>query len=197
MTQKGGSEEDIRSRLGKARAAFNQLRNKWRSSQLKLNTKMKIFKSNVIALLLYGCKTWRMTKGDETKHNVFLHKCLRRLLKIYWPMKVSNKEIRNRDNISPISEQIYQWRWKFIGHILRMDADQHPKTALTWAAEGKRRRGRPRETWRRTVEKERGAFGFKSWSEVAVNAHDRVAWTLTLAHFPGRQLFCYEKQQNI
>ena len=39
-----------------------------------------------------------------------------------------------------------------------MDANQHPKTALTW----------PRETWRRTVEKERGALGFRLWSEVAV-----------------------------
>lgn len=181
MTQKGGSEEDIRSRLGKARAAFSKLRNIWKSSQLKLNTKLKIFKSNVVAVLLYGCETWRMTKSDETKLDVFLHKSLRRLMKIYWPMKVSNKEIHNRANISPISEQIFRRRWKFIGHILRMDANQHPKTALSWAPEGKRRPGRPRETWRRTVEKERGTLEFKSWSEAAVVARDRVAWRRRLS----------------
>jgi hypothetical protein len=103
-----------------------------------------------------------MTKNDATKLDVFLHKSLRRLMKIHWPMKImiSNEEIRNRANISTISEQIYQRRWRFIGHILRMNANQHPKTALTWAPEGKRRRGRPRETWRRTAEK---AFGFTSW----------------------------------
>lgn len=181
MTQKGGSEEDIRSRLGKARAAFSKLRNIWKSSQLKLNTKLKIFKSNVVAVLLYGCETWRMTKSDETKLDVFLHKSLRRLMKIYWPMKVSNKEIHNRANISPISEQIFRRRWKFIGHILRMDANQHPKTALSWAPEGKRRPDRPRETWRRTVEKERGTLEFKSWSEAAVVARDRVAWRRRLS----------------
>lgn len=181
LTQKGGSEEDIRSRLGKARAAFSKLRNIWKSSQLKLNTKLKIFKSNVVAVLLYGCETWRMTKSDETKLDVFLHKSLRRLMKIYWPMKVSNKEIHNRANISPISEQIFRRRWKFIGHILRMDANQHPKTALSWAPEGKRRPGRPRETWRRTVEKERGTLEFKSWSEAAVVARDRVAWRRRLS----------------
>ena len=82
-------------------------------------------------------------------------------MKIYWPMKVFNKEIRNQANISPTSEQIYWWNWKFIGQILRMDANQHPKMALTWAPEGKRRRGRPRETWHRTIEKERGgSIGF-------------------------------------
>lgn len=181
LTQKGGSEEDIRSRLGKARAAFSKLRNIWKSSQLKLNTKLKIFKSNVVAVLLYGCETWRMTKSDETKLDVFLHKSLRRLMKIYWPMKVSNKEIHNRANISPISEQIFRRRWKFIGHILRMDANQHPKTALSWAPEGKRRPDRPRETWRRTVEKERGTLEFKSWSEAAVVARDRVAWRRRLS----------------
>ena len=101
----------------------------WNSSQLKLSTKLKIFKSNVIAVLLYGCEAWRMTKNDATKLDVFLHKNLRRLLKIYWPMKVSNEEIRNRANISAISEQIFRRRWRFIGHVLRMDANQHPKTA--------------------------------------------------------------------
>ena len=165
VTQKGGSEEVIKSRLGKARTAFNKLRNIWWSSQLKLSTKLKIFKSNVIAVLLYGCETWRMTKNDATKLDVFLHKNLRRLMKIYWPMKVPNEEIRKRATISFISEQIFRRRWRFIGHVLRMDANQHPKTALTWAPEGKRSRGRARETWRRTAEKERTALGFASWSE--------------------------------
>ena len=53
MTQEGGSEEDIKSRLGKARAAFSKLRNIWKSSELKLTTKLKIFKSNVVAVVLY------------------------------------------------------------------------------------------------------------------------------------------------
>ena len=80
VTQKGGPEEDIKIRLGKARTAFNKLRNiSWRSSQLKLSTKLKIFKSNVIAVLPYGCETWRMTKNDATKLDVFLHKNMRRL----------------------------------------------------------------------------------------------------------------------
>ena len=157
VTQEGGSDEDINSRLGKARAAFSKLRNIWKSGQLKLKTKLKIFKSNVLALLLYGCETWRMTKRDATKLDVFLHKSLRRLMRIYWPMKISNEEVRNRANISTISEQIFRRCWKFIGHVLRMDPNKHPKTALTWAPEGSRSRGRQKETWRRTAERERTA----------------------------------------
>ena len=140
MTQEGVSDEDIKSRLGKARAAFSKLRNMWKSSQLKLKTKLKIFKSNVIAVLLYSCETWCMAERDATKLDVFLHKSPRRLMKIYWPIKISNEEIRNRANISTISEQIFRRRWMFIGHVLRMDPNKHPKTAFTWAPDGRRSR---------------------------------------------------------
>ena len=68
-------------------------------------------------------------------------------------MRLSNKEIGNQANISTISEQIYRWRWNFIGHILRMDPNKHPKTALKWAPEGKRSHGRPKETWSRIARK--------------------------------------------
>ena len=96
-------------------------------------------------------------------------------------MKVSNEEIHKWANISTTSEQNFRRRWRFIGHVLRMDANQHLKTALTWAPEGKRSRGRPRETWRRTAEKERTALGFASWSEAAVVTRDRMAWRRKLS----------------
>ena len=63
-----GLRTDIDSRLGKATATFNKLVKMWRSGQQSKNTKINIFKSNVIAVLLYGCETWRMTKRDEVKH---------------------------------------------------------------------------------------------------------------------------------
>lgn len=77
--------------------------------------------------------------------------------RIYWPMKISNEVIRNRANISTISEQIFQWRCKFIGHVLRMDPNKHPKTALTCAPEGRRSRGRPKAENRR---KRKNSIGF-------------------------------------
>ena len=64
MTQKGGSEEDMRSPVGSAKVAFSKLRSR---RKLKLNIELKIFKSNVIAVLSYnGCETWLMTKNDQS-----------------------------------------------------------------------------------------------------------------------------------
>ena len=176
VDKQGGTASDIRARLGKARVAFNKLNKVWKSSLLSRKTKIMIFKTNVVAVLLYGCETWRTTKEDESKLDVFQHKCLRKILKVYWPMKVSNEEIRERSGMRTIGEQVRARRWKWLGHVLRMSSDQNPKIALTWAPEGKRRRGRPRETWRRTINKEREHLGFKTWRDAEVAAKDRVAW---------------------
>ena len=175
ISKSGGTEEDIKARLGKARAAYSKLNNIWKNSQFTYKTKIKIFKANVISvLLLYEC--WQMTKTDEKKLDVFLHKSLRRILKIYWPMRITNEEIRARAGMETISKQVARRRWTWLGHILRMDHHSHPRIALTWVPEGKRKRGRPRETWRRTVERELEKEGLRTWAAAASAAEDRTAW---------------------
>ena len=121
-------------------------------------------------------KSWRMTKADEKRLDTFLHKCLRRILKVHWPMHVPNDEIRRRAGIEKISTQVRRRRWKWIGHVLRMAPNRNPHVALSWAPSGKRRRGRPRETWRRTVEKERAELGLASWAAAAAVAKNRDRW---------------------
>ena len=51
-----------------------------------------------------------------------------------------------------------------------------PRTAITWAPEGKKKRGRLKETWRRTVERERCEMGFETWREAEQVAKDRRRW---------------------
>ena len=64
-------------------------------------------------------------------------------------MKVSNDEIRERLGMRTIDVQVLRIRrWKWLGHVLaviRMLSYKNAKIALTWAPEGKRRRGRPTE----------------------------------------------------
>ncbi|XP_078382229.1 uncharacterized protein LOC144664897 [Oculina patagonica] len=110
-----------------------------------------------------------MTKTDEKKLDAFLHKSLRRILKIYWPMRITNEEIRARAGMETISKQVARRRWTWLGHVLRMDHHSHPRIALTWVPEGKRKRGRPRETWRKK--------GLRTWAAAAASAaEDRTAW---------------------
>ena len=41
-------------------------------------------------------------------------------------------------------------RWCWIGHVLRKEVNNDCAVVLGWKPEGKRNRGRPKTTWRRT-----------------------------------------------
>ena len=69
-------------------------------------------------------------------------------------MKVTNEEKRFKTNMEEITQQIKGRRWRLIGRVLRKSVNKNTRIALTWTPEGRRKRGRPKETWRRTVERE-------------------------------------------
>ena len=175
VSTSGGSKDDVKARLGKARAAYSKLENVWKNSQFSCKNKIKIFKSNVISVALFGCENWRITQTDEKKLDGFLHKSLRLILKAYWPMRITNEEIWIRTGMETISRQVTRRRWAWLGHVLKIDLKSHPRIALTWVPQGKRKRVRPRETWRRTVERELKEKGLRTWAEAASVAEDRRA----------------------
>ncbi|VDO70495.1 unnamed protein product [Schistosoma margrebowiei] len=78
--EQGGSDADVKARIGKARAAYSQLKNIWNSKQLSTNTKVRSFNTNVKTVLLYGEETWRTTKAIIQKIQVFINSCLRKIL---------------------------------------------------------------------------------------------------------------------
>ncbi|VDP51866.1 unnamed protein product [Schistosoma margrebowiei] len=53
----GVSDSDVKARIGKAIAAYLQLTNILNSKQLSVNTKVRIFNTNVKTVLLYGAET--------------------------------------------------------------------------------------------------------------------------------------------
>ena len=172
----GGADRDIRCRIGQASAAFKRFSKVWNSSSYWRRTKLRLFYSNVISVLLYGCETWKMNKEDEKRLDVFHHTCLRRILKIRWPMRVSNQEVRRLAKVgTTISQEVRRRRWKMIGHVLR-SRDEHTKIALSWTPQGRRSRGRPKETWRRTAERERKEYGFSSWESAGAAAREKAEW---------------------
>ena len=176
VCKEGGGMKDLKNRLSKARGAFIKLKKIWSSKAISRRTKLRLYKTLVVPVLLYGCETWKMNKGDNKAVDVFLNKCLRRIFNIQWQDHISTEELLRRANMNPLSEEVKWRRWKMIGHILRQDQNNDCNTAMTWAPEGKRRRGRPKTTWRRTVEKERDEAGWTSWAEARTSAADRVTW---------------------
>ena len=59
---------------------------------------------------------------------------------------------------------------------MRVDYQKNASIASTWATEGKRNRGRPRETQRRTVQGKRQMMGIATWNEAVAVVRDRADW---------------------
>ena len=93
----GGTEADVKSRIGKAQAAFLALSKVWKTRDISLKTKLKLFNSNVKSVLLYGCETWNASKSCIRKVQVFINKSLRKILRIRWINKKTKKSGREQD----------------------------------------------------------------------------------------------------
>nr|KAG5690854.1 hypothetical protein BaRGS_031206 [Batillaria attramentaria] len=171
----GGTDRDVTARIGKARAAMVMLKNVWASKVVSIRTKLRIFNSNVKSVLHYGCETWRTTKTMQQKIQTFLNTCLRRIFNIRWPEKIRNEELWERAGQEPVAKQILRRKWGWIGHTLRKPASSTTRQALTWNPQGKRKRGRPRNSWRRDTEAELCKQG-TNWTGVARLAQNRVRW---------------------
>ena len=75
----------------------------------------------------------------------------------------------------PIITQISKRKWRWIGHILRKPANNITRQALRWNPQGKRKRGRPRNSWRRGVESQMRNWGH-TWATLGRFAQDRTRW---------------------
>ena len=203
ISNDNGAHKDIQARLNTARGAFSRLSNIWKSKQYSLKTKIRLYNSNVKDILLYGSECWRITKGDMRKVDIFHNRCLRKICNIYWPNKIPNVELHKKTDSMNMSLEIKHRRLCWLGHILRMSEDRIPKVAMRWTPSGRRKRGRPKTTWRRTVMKELEEMGL-SWGKAQAKVRDRSVWrSFVAALCPDRmkrmsewETFCSQPETN-
>ena len=110
VTKDSNSESEGKARIDKARGAFAALKNNWKTNKITNRTKIHLFKNNVLSVLLYATESWKVTKGICQMLEVFQNTCLRRILRIYWPNKISNKELHERTGMQPISLEVKRRR---------------------------------------------------------------------------------------
>ena len=134
-----------------ARSAFARLKPVWKSNACSRATKLRIYKSNVLPVLLYGAECWRMTAKDLSRLSTFHTTCLRRMMRVFRPNRISNSDLLEAAKQEPMNNILKRKGWRWVGHTLRMEPSAHARIALTWTPEGRRKRGCPSSTWRRTM----------------------------------------------
>jgi len=93
VSESGGTEEDVASRIKKANGVFVQLYPVWRNLNISKQVKIRMFNTNVKSVLLYICETWITTNQITRRLQIFVNKCLRRIMNIKWTDKITKEEL--------------------------------------------------------------------------------------------------------
>jgi hypothetical protein len=72
-------QEDIKSRLRSGNARYHSVQNLLSSRLLSKNLKIKLYRTIILPVVLYGCETWALTLCEERKLRVFENMVLRRI----------------------------------------------------------------------------------------------------------------------
>ena len=82
----------------KTKLMYLRLGNIWKTTTFSKKTKLKLYNSCALSVLLYGSEYWRMTDNDINRLSSFHNTSLRKIMNIFWPSKISNKDQHNITN---------------------------------------------------------------------------------------------------
>ena len=118
-----------------------------KSRDITLPTKLYIVKAMVCPVVMYGCESWTIKKGEHWRTDAFKLWCWRRLLRVPWTTRRSNQSILKETSPGCSLEGLMlKLKLQYFGHLKRR-TDILEKTLMLGKTEGRRRRRRQRMRW--------------------------------------------------
>jgi len=79
LINQNSNQEEIKTRLKSGNACYHLVQNLSSSCLLSKNTNIKIYRSVILHVVLYGCETWSLTLREERRLRVFEKRVPRRV----------------------------------------------------------------------------------------------------------------------
>ena len=121
LTNQNSIQEEIKSRLKLGNACYYSVQNLLSSSLLSKTLKIKIYRTIILLVVLYGCETWFLTLREERR--------LRVLRRVFGPKrdeateewrKLHKEELRDLYSLHNIVRVVKSRRMRWAGHVARM-----------------------------------------------------------------------------
>ena len=119
----------------------------FKSRDITLPTKVHLVKGMVFPVVMYGCESWIIKKAEHGSIDAFELWCWRKLLRVPWTARRSNKSILKE--ISPwcsLEGLMLKLKLQYFGHLMQR-AESFETTLMLGKTEGRRRRRRQRTRW--------------------------------------------------
>ena len=123
---------------------------------ISFETRKGIMRCYIWSTLLYGAETWRVTSAMVKRLETFEMLICRRMVKMSWSDKISNKEMLRRANVNrQLTKSIQQRSLQFFGHLVRrrtLKKNIH-RVLMEGKINGKKERGRLTTSWENNIVK--------------------------------------------
>ena len=144
----------------------------WKDKDITITTKCRIVNALVFPVVLYGCESWTIRKAERRRIDGFELWCWRRLLRIPWTARRTNKSvIEEIKATTPLEALIKKQQLSYFGHIMRRE-NSLEKSIMLGMGGGSRKRGRPRARWLDDIK----AVTNGTLAELCGSARDRDTW---------------------
>ena len=113
----------------------------FKSRDITLPTRVHLVKAMVSPVVMYGCESWTVRKAECRRIDAFELLYWRRLLRVPWTVRRSNKSILKEINPGiSLEGMMLKLKLQYFGHLIRR-VDSLEKTQMLGGIGGRRRRG--------------------------------------------------------
>ena len=120
ITADGDCSHEVKTCLLLGRKVMTNLDSIFRNRDVTLPTKVQLVKAMVFPGVMYGCESWTVKKAERRRIDAFELWCWRRLLRVPWTTRRSNKCILKE--ISPgcsLQGMMLKLKLQYFGHMMQ------------------------------------------------------------------------------
>ena len=131
ITTDGDCSHEIKRRLLLGRKVMTNLDSIFKSRDITLPTKVHLVKAMVFPVVMYGCESWTVKKAERQRIDAFELWCWRRLLRVPWTARRSNKSILQEISLGFLWRE---WCWIWNSSTLATSCEEltHWKRLWCW-----------------------------------------------------------------
>ena len=141
---KNSQTEEISRRIQLGWTAFGKLSDVF-NSKFSQYLKTQVFDQCVLPTFTYALEIWSLNKGIMEFLRIAQRKMERKMLRIRLQDRKTNEWIRQKTKVIDIAERVARQKWKWAGHLMRVDDNRWTKKTTEWRSRTtKRNPGKPR-----------------------------------------------------
>jgi hypothetical protein len=113
LTNQNDFHDEVKNRLNLGNTCYYSVQNLLSSHLISKNLKIKVYKTVILPIVLYGCETWSLTLREEHRLRVFENKSVEDIWR-----KLHNEELHSLYSLPNIVRVIKSRMMRWVGHVV-------------------------------------------------------------------------------